>query len=71
MIDDQSMKFITEGKVKLRNNNGEKRLLTTTTTFLIRSSLIGAASYEMGQTLKDSPQLERYNLSASFSTRNT
>lgn len=34
MIDDQSMKFITEGKVKLRNNNGEKEIIDNPDYFL-------------------------------------
>lgn len=34
MIDDQSMKFITEGKVKLRNNNGEKEIINNPDYFL-------------------------------------
>lgn len=34
MIDDQSMKFITEGKVRLRNNNGEKEIIDNPDYFL-------------------------------------
>lgn len=34
MIDDQSMKFITEGKVKFRNNNGIKEIIDNPEHFL-------------------------------------